>query len=264
MSVWVDGSMAEDEKRCDGQIRFVWQTCCIAAAVFLLLTICIPVSAQDGVAIGAGPGSKTGSGGDFAGHVNGSPQENVTTQNDAAIPKQVTSREQVTTRVGECGTDEACNATHLRAMIAQRNQVSQAGEDGVISPVNITGRGVYAFRAAVQLTGVSSPDLVRLAEEINGSVANAVQNEEQIRSRNAFMTFLFGGDHASADAIMEHVVQNRVRLNEMNRLIDGCGCDMETAAILREQVQAMEQEQIRFEDVASAENSKQGIFGIFG
>ncbi|WP_165074549.1 hypothetical protein [Methanogenium sp. MK-MG] len=72
---------------------------------------------------------------------------------------------------------------------------------------------------------------------------------------------MFGGDHASADAMMQHVVQNRVRTEEMNRLIDECGCDPETAAILREQVQAMEQEQARFEGVAAAENGRRGLFG---
>ncbi|WFN35585.1 hypothetical protein L1S32_05650 [Methanogenium sp. S4BF] len=233
-------------------MRSVCYVYCILAAVFLVIFVCMPVSAAQGVTIGAGPGSGPGYGNDSAGPDNASLQE------------RVTVREQVTVRTQECSPDEACNATRLRAMVAERNQVYQAGAEGTISPVQVAGGAVFAFRAAAPLTGGNAPDLIRLSEEINGSVRNAVQNEERIRSQNGFMVFLFGGDHTSADAMMQEVVQNRVRIAEMNRLIEGCGCDPETATLLREQVQAMEQEQARFESLANAEKAKRGLFGIFG
>lgn len=236
--------------RYEGIMKYVRQTCCVIAAFFIILTICVPVSAQGAGSAGDGPGSGAGYGVESG------------SQKNASLQERVTMREQTT--VQECSPDEACNATRLRAMVAERNQVYLAGEDGNLPPRNVTERAVYAFRVAAPLTGAGSSDLVRLAEEINGSVGNAVRNEEQIRSQNAVMVFLFGGDHASADAIMQHVVRNRVRIEEMNRLIDECNCDPETAAILREQVQAMEQEQARFEELAVTEKAKQGIFGLFG
>ena len=240
------------KRRYGGIMNDVRRTCCVIAVVFIFLIIGMPVSAQGGPGAGAGQGSGAGYGGESAGPENISLQERVSIQ------------EQTTARISECGPDEACNATHLRAMVAYRNQVYQADADSAVPPVNVTGRAVYAFRAAAPLNSASSPDLIRLAEEVNGSVRNAVQNEAQIRSQNAFMVFLFGGDKASADAIMQHVIQNRVRIEEMNRLIDGCGCDPETAAILREQVQAMEQEQARFEELAASEKARRGLFGMFG
>lgn len=242
------------KRRYGGIMNDIRRTYCVIAVVFIFLIICMPVSAQGGpgAGAGAGQGSGAGYGGESAGPENISLQERVSIQ------------EQTTARISECGPDEACNATHLRAMVAYRNQVYQADADGAVPPVNVTGSAVYAFRAAAPLTGVSSPDLVRLAEEINGSVRDATRNEAQIRSQNAFMIFLFGGDQASADAILQHVIQNRVRIEEMNRLIDGCGCDPKTAAILREQVQAMEQEQARFEELAASEKARRGLFGMFG
>ncbi len=233
-------------------MKSISYVCCTIAAVYLVLCVCMPVFAAQGVTIGAGPGSGSGYGGDSAGPDNASLQE------------RDTVREQVTLRTQECSPDEACNATRLRAMVAERNQVYRAGAEGTIPPVQVAERAVYAFRAAAPLTGGNTPDLIRLSEEINGSVRNAVQNEERIRSQNGFMVFLFGGDHTSADAMMQEVVQNRVRIAEMNRLIDGCGCDPETAAILREQVQVMEQEQARFETLANGERAKRGLFGFFG
>ena len=259
-------------------MKFGCHICCIAAAVFLVLSICLPASAAGDVSIGVSPGSGNGYGGDSAGSENVSlgswngyggdsaGRENVSLQKPVMTqdPDRVTVRDQDRVRVNECSPDEACNATRLRAMVAERNQVFQTGADGTLPSGNITERVVYAFRAAAPLTGGNAPDLIRLSEEINGSVRYAAQNEEQIRSQNGFMVFLFGGDHASADAMVQHVVRNRVRIEEMNSLIDGCGCDPETEALLREQVQAMEQEQARFEEVAAAENGKRGIFGIFG
>lgn len=243
--------MGDEEEVNSIHMNYVCHICCVVAAVFLVFCLCLPVSAAGGVNIGTGPGSGTGYGGESVGPENGSLQD------------RVTVRDQDRVRVNECNTDEACNATRLKAMISERNQVSQAG-DGSLPPLNVTERAVYAFRAAAPLTSGNAPDLIRLSEEINGSVRNAVQNEEQIRSQNGFMVFLFGGDHASADAMVQHVVRNRVRIEEMNSLIDGCGCDPETEALLREQVQAMEQEQARLEGVAAAEKGRRGIFGIFG
>ncbi len=262
--------MMGDKEEVSTHMNDFCHICCVVAAVFLVISICMPVSAAGGVSIGTGPGSGTGYGGESVGPENGSHQDRVMSQDHDQDQDQdpdqdrVNVRDQDRVRVNECNTDEACNATRLRAMISERNQVYQAGADGSLPPLNITEKAVYAFRAAAPLTGGNAPDLIRLSEEINGSVRNAVQNEEQIHSQNGFMVFLFGGDHASADAMMQHVVQNRVRIEEMNRLIDGCGCDPETEALLREQVQAMEREQARFEGVAAAEKGRRGIFGIFG
>lgn len=248
----------------------VCHICCVVTAVFLVVSICVPVSAAGSVSIGAGPGSWSGYGGESVGPENTSMQDRVMVQDQDMDqdkdqdPDRVMVQDQDRERVNECSTDEACNATRLRAMITERNQVYQAEADGSLSPLNVTERAAYAFRAAAPLTGGSAPDLIRLTEEINGSVRTAVQNEEQIHSQNGFMVFLFGGDQKSADAIMQHVVQNRVRIEEMNRLIDGCGCDQDTAVLLREQVQAMEQEQARFEAVADVEKGRRGIFGIIG
>lgn len=230
-------------------MRYFGQICCVIAAIFIFAAFCIPVSAQGAGAGGAGPGA--GYGAVSAGQGNGS------------LNESVMIREQTSARIQECGPDEACNATRLKALVAHQNQVSRPEGDGTAPQVNAAGQAVYAFRAAVPLTGAHSSDLVRLAEEINGSVGDTIRNEERMRSQNAFMVFLFGGDHASADAIMQHVVQNRVRITEMNRLIDGCDCDPETSAILREQVQAMEQEQARFEELAVEEKEKRGLFGLF-
>ena len=239
-------------------MKSIGYVCCITAAIFLVLCACMPVSAAQGVTVGAGPGAGTGYGGESAGPGNASVQGNT------GMQEQATVREQVMVRTEECSPDEACNATRLRAMVTGRNRIYPAGADGAISPLNVTARAVYAFRAAAPLTGGNAADLIRLSEEINDSVRIAAQNEEQIRSQNAFMVFLFGGDHAAADSMMQSVVRNRVRIEEMNRLIDACGCDSETAALLREQVQAMEQEQARFEELAAAENAKRGIFGFLG
>ena len=222
------------------RMKYVRYICCIIAAVFLFLSVCMPVSAVQGVSTVAGPVSGTGTGtGTGYGGQSGGPE-------NASLQDPVMVRDQDRVRAEDCKTDEACNATRLRALVTERNQVYATGAGGSLPPQQVAERAAYAFRAAAPLTGGSGPGLIRLSEEVNVSVRSVLQNEEQIRSRNGFMVFLFGGDLASADVIMQHVVQNRVRTEEMNRLINGCGCDPETVAILREQVQAMEQEQTRF------------------
>ncbi|MDE4907644.1 hypothetical protein L0665_03335 [Methanogenium marinum] len=248
-------------------MNYIGRICCVFGAVFLVFSICIPVSAAGGVSIGVGPGAGSGYEGESVGPENASMDRDMLQDPDGDMLEdrdRVTVRDQDRVRESECNTDEACNATRLRAMISERNQVYQADAGGISPLGNGTERAVYAFRAAAPLTGGSASDLIRLSEEINGSVRTTVKNEEKIRSQNAFMVFLFGGDQTSADAIMQHVVQNRVRTEEINRLIDGCECDEETASLLREQVQVMEQEQARFEEVAATEKDKKGIFGFFG
>lgn len=120
---------------------------------------------------------------------------------------------------------------------------------------------VHSLVAAEEFVGDTGPQVSQIAEEINNSVQATIQAEERIQSRNSFVRFFVGGDEAAADEIEQHVIQNQERIRQLQQLVGESDCDEEVRAIMQEQIQNIEQEQTRLQEIARTEKSDSGLFG---
>jgi len=167
-----------------------------------------------------------------------------------------TVKVQIHTRQG------AHNATSLRIMVREKERVLNASGYKSQNTVHLA---VNTFLAAGNLTGNAGPQMIRIAERFNSSANITAQAEERIQIRNTFSRFLFGGDSDAAGEIQRQVIENQVRIQEMNQLMQDCECDPEVQAILMEQMQHMEQEQTRLQILAEQEQNDRGLLGgLFG
>jgi hypothetical protein len=57
------------------------------------------------------------------------------------------------------------------------------------------------------------------------------------------------------------VIQNRERIQELHRLVQECDCNEDVRALVQEQIQNMEQEQTRLQELAQNEKEAKGLFG---
>jgi len=104
-----------------------------------------------------------------------------------------------------------------------------------------------------------------IAREFNNSVEKTIQAEEKIQKRNRIVEFFFGGDEEVAENILQETSKNKIKVQELKKLHQECDCDEEVKNIIREQIQNIEQEQNRLEQVAQKEKSNKGVFGwLFG
>ena len=100
-----------------------------------------------------------------------------------------------------------------------------------------------------------------IAREFNNSVQATIGAEEKIQGKNRILKFFVGGDSKSAEAIEQEVNRNRERIQQLNQLMEQCDCEQEVKTMLQEQIQNMEQEQNRLEEVAVNETKIKGVWG---
>jgi hypothetical protein len=171
---------------------------------------------------------------------------------------------------GRTGVDTAVetiitNATRQRDRDTFLQQVSQLeqdlsrDQDREQAQVDVA---LYALTNTGNLTGSSGPELTRLSAEINNSYGDALQAEQQIKSRSSFMRMLLGGDREGAGLLIQYADQNQQRIQQMEQLLANCSdCDPQVRTMLEEQVQVLSQEQNRLLTLGQQEEGDRGLFG---
>ncbi len=162
----------------------------------------------------------------------------------------------------------ARNTTELRQMIQERkiemNQSVQGLKEELKEMYQNQNRvrlAVHALLAMENLTGGIGRNVSQIAREFNNSVQATIRAEIRIRTRNMLMRFFFGGDEQAADETEQEVNQNRERIQELRRLMQECDCGEELRAMLQEQIQNMEMEQNRLQNLAQNEKKSKGLVG---
>lgn len=159
-------------------------------------------------------------------------------------------------------------ASELREMVQERNQemineinASRGVLKNVYQNQNRVRLAVHTLLAAENLTGGIGRNISQIAREFNNSVQATIRAEERIETRNMLLRFFLGGDEGAAQEMEQEVNQNRVRIQQLKQLMEECDCDDEVKAMLQEQIQNMEQEQNRLQELAQNEKQSKGIFG---
>lgn len=174
-------------------------------------------------------------------------------------------------RMGEEEQKEMVKAqtkTELNAMIQQKKQDMDQelqglgkSEQKVYQNQNEVRLAVHSLLAMEGLIGGIGPQVSEIARNFNNSVQATIKAEENIEKRSALARFFAGGDVESADEIEQQVTQNLARIQELNQLREECDCDEEVKATLQEQIQNMEQEQERLQELAQKEKQSKGLLG---
>lgn len=160
------------------------------------------------------------------------------------------------------------NASELRQVIQERQQVMnqemqnlREQEQNIYQNQNRVRLAVHALLAMENLTGGIGRNVSQIARQFNNSVQATIRAEERIQMRNMVLRFLFGGDEVAAGEIEQEVIQNQQRIQHLRQLMNQCDCEEQVRAMLQEQIQNMEQEQTRLQQLAQNEKKSKGLFG---
>jgi hypothetical protein len=126
---------------------------------------------------------------------------------------------------------------------------------------NVVREAVHALLASEDLVEGIGPQVSQIAREFNNSVQATIKAEEKIQQRSMISRFFFGGEEEAAGAIQQEVDRNQDRIQEMTRLLENCQCGEEVKTMIGEQIQKMQQEQERLQQLAESEVKSNGIFG---
>ena len=169
---------------------------------------------------------------------------------------------------GEAQQIKAQTKDELKQMIQERKQEMEQEMEGlgtkeqnVYRNQNTVREAVHTMLAMEDLVGGIGKNISAIAKEFDNSVQKTIGAETKIEERGWFSRLMVGGDKESASALASEVAENRNRVQQLNKLMEDCECDEEVKAMLQEQLQNMEQEQTRLQELAEKEGKRNGLFG---
>jgi ubiquinone/menaquinone biosynthesis C-methylase UbiE len=99
-----------------------------------------------------------------------------------------------------------------------------------------------------------------IAQQQNQSASTTMQIMEKVQTRSKVKTFFFGNDYKNLGALRSEIVQTRNRLDHLNQLMENVQSEEEQTE-LQNQIQTLEQEQVKIENFIEAEEDKFSLFG---
>lgn len=99
-----------------------------------------------------------------------------------------------------------------------------------------------------------------IARQQNQSASTTIQAMEKVQTRNKVKTFLFGSDYKNLGALRSEMVQTENRLEQLNKLMESAQNEGDKTE-LQNQIQTLEQEQIKIENFVKTQEGKFSLFG---
>jgi len=162
----------------------------------------------------------------------------------------------------------ARTTNELRTMVQEKKQEMnqevqslEKKEQKVYQNQNEVRLAVHSLLAMEDLVGGIGPQVSQIAKDFDNSVQATIRTEERIQNRNMIVRFFTGGDQEAAGEIEREVNQNKIRVQQLKQLREQCDCDEEVKNMFQEQIQNMEQEQNRLQQLAEKEKHTKGIWG---
>lgn len=171
--------------------------------------------------------------------------------NTSEMPQNIQNQNQIASNTEQ----------QVRSVIQQKNQEVNSSMKNSLENQKMAQVAVQTMESTASMFGKSEANISKISNEIKNSFEVTTRAEERIRSKSGFVKFFTGGDNEAAGLIAQEIVRNENRIRELNRLIEESDLDPQTKAILQEQVQNIEQEQIRLKILAEEQIQNKGILG---
>ncbi len=161
------------------------------------------------------------------------------------------------------------NATTLRDVIQERRQemnqematFKSKVAESVYANQNKVRLAVHSLLAMEDLVGGIGSQVSEIAREFDNAVQATIETEEKVKERSRILRFFLGADQEVVQEMEQVVNQNRSRILELKQLKEECGCEEEVKNIFQEQVENMEEEQNRLQQLIEEEKGARGIWG---
>ena len=171
--------------------------------------------------------------------------------------QQVENKEQVRSQLDE-----------LKQSMQQKQQQLNAEFEGSSNKAQQMMNNQNQVKVAAQtlsqmenMLGNKGQQISAIAKEFNNSVQATINSEEKIQAKNAFSRLFTGGNKEAGEELNAQVIKNQEQIQELKQLKEETDCDEEVKVMMQEQINQMEGEQQRLQELAQKEISSKGMFG---
>ena len=123
---------------------------------------------------------------------------------------------------------------------------------------------VHTLLSMEDRTGGIGQNISAIAREFNNTVTLSEKLEQKIQDRSGIMRVFLGGDRDAAGQLANITSQNQARIQKIQQLISTATLDPDVRVFLEEQLQEMQIEETRLEQLANREQQDRGLFGWLG
>jgi len=176
--------------------------------------------------------------------------------------------ENVTDEMIDAFSARVRTAAHVRQVVRLRQRVmNQSLENitprfrNIYKNQNRVRLAVHALLAMENLTGGIGRNISQIAREFNNSVRATIRAEERIQNRSRLLQWFAGGDAEAAEEILNQINQSKKRWRALIQLRDYCDCSEEVITLIQEQIDEIQAENERLEQLAERERKRKGLFG---
>jgi gas vesicle protein len=120
---------------------------------------------------------------------------------------------------------------------------------------------VHTLLSMENRSGGIGQNISVIAREFNNSVNMSEKLEQKIQERSGIIRVFLGGDRDSAEQLANITSRNQARIQEIQQMINTATLDPDVRAFLEEQLQVMQNEETRLEQLATREQQDRGLFG---
>lgn len=242
-------------------------------AVFLVLGLfgASMASAKNGVSQSAGQVSVTANQSQSAsGSQSQKPADQEENNEEGQVVNQQTQNEgqESQIRVQQEVQEKIKTVEQLRQQVQERAQemeqemVNYKEEaQNVLKNQNPVRLAVHSLLAMEDMVGGIGQQVSEIAKEFNNSIQSTLAAEEKIESRGFMAKLFFGGDREAANQLQEEAQKNMERIRELVQLQSQVQLKQEVKNQLQEEIQTLQQEQVRLQSLVQNELSQSGVFG---
>ena len=199
------------------------------------------------------------------------------TTSTTSVPDGYQNREQTQQRSGDTTADgtknqerlqlRATSSDHLKLMIRERERELADNASDTNAHVqertqneNRVRTAVHALLAAEDLLGPMGQQVREIARSMEEKHNRVVEVETALDARGFLAHFFFGGDTLRAEVLAGLTAENKVHIEEVQRLLETSTISTEVRAELQTRLEEALREQERLEIRAQEEQGDWGIF----
>jgi len=155
--------------------------------------------------------------------------------------------------------DQVQNQIKNQEQLQQQNQVLE-GKVNLEQHRNAVADFVQGLLEVAEKEEKIGQQVKVIAQQQNQSVDTTVQAMEKVQTRSKIKTFLLGSDYKNLGALRSEMVQTRNRLEQLNKLMENVQNEGDRTE-LQNQIQTLEQEQVKIESFIKVQEDKFSLFG---
>ncbi len=113
-------------------------------------------------------------------------------------------------------------------------------------------------------SGLDSQTMATISNEISSTVADSIDQQNRIDSRNSLTRAIFGGDRQAASSLLQDASVYETEIGKLQQILSSGTVNPAMRPVIMQEIQVLQNEHDRLTSIATVESQNRGILGFLG